>query len=109
MRSKQPFARRIVIAFVLMTVVVSGSFSLSIVGLVHFIEQRLVSQEMQRELKTILEQDIRLGQPPRLDSKTQFYASNMPERAIPVRYVGLAEGYSELFNGDSPFSPMCNT
>ena len=44
MSSKQPFARRIVIAFVLLTVLVSGAFSLSIVAVVHFIEQRLVSE-----------------------------------------------------------------
>ena len=46
MASKQPFARRILIAFVLMTTLVSGLFSLSIVAVVHFIEEHLVSQEL---------------------------------------------------------------
>lgn len=44
MLSKQPFQRRILIAFVLMTVMVSGLFSLSIDGVVHFIEEHLVSR-----------------------------------------------------------------
>ena len=59
MLSKQPFERRILIAFVLMTVMVSGLFSLSIVGVVHFIEEHLVSQEMSRELGETLNEDIR--------------------------------------------------
>jgi len=41
MLSKQPFERRILIAFILMTTVVSGLFSLSIVGVVHFIGRAL--------------------------------------------------------------------
>ena len=61
MPSKQPFERRILIAFVLMTVMVSGLFSLRIVGVVHFIEEHLVSQEMNRELGETLNEDIRQG------------------------------------------------
>ena len=38
MVSKQPFARRILLAFVLMTVMVSGIFSIGIVALVHFVD-----------------------------------------------------------------------
>ena len=37
MVSKQPFARRILLAFVLMTVMVSGIFSIGIVAVVHFV------------------------------------------------------------------------
>ena len=79
MLSKQPFQRRILIAFVLMTVMVSGLFSLSIVGVVHFIEEHLVSQEMSRELGETLNEDIRQGRPPRLDSSTRFFSSNNPD------------------------------
>ena len=64
MSSKQPFARRIVIAFVLLTVLVSGAFSLSIVAVVHFIEQRLVSEEMHRELNGVLHEDLKNGRAP---------------------------------------------
>ncbi|GHU33539.1 two-component sensor histidine kinase [Betaproteobacteria bacterium] len=101
--TKQPFARRIVIAFVLMTVLVSGVFSLGIVAVVHFIEQRLISEEMHRELDDILHKDLKLGHAPRLDAKTVFYASNLPEYAIPERYNGLDEGFTELLGGDRDF------
>ena len=103
MTSKQPFARRIVIAFVLMTVVVSGVFSLSIVAVVHLIEQRLISEEMHRELDSVLHEDLKYGRSPRLDAKTRFYASNLPQYTTPERYVGLDEGFTELVDGDQAF------
>ena len=103
MTSKQPFARRIVIAFVLMTVLVSGVFSLSIVAVVHLIEQRLISEEMHRELDSVLHEDMKYGRSPRLDAKTRFYASNLPQYTTPERYVGLDEGFTELVDGDQAF------
>lgn len=103
MLSKQPFQRRILIAFVLMTVMVSGLFSLSIVGVVHFIEEHLVSQEMSRELGETLNEDIRQGRPPRLDSSTRFFSSNNPDYAIPPEYDGLREGFNEVVSGNEAF------
>lgn len=103
MLSKQPFQRRILIAFVLMTVMVSGLFSLSIDGVVHFIEEHLVSQEMSRELGETLNEDIRQGRPPRLDSSTRFFSSNNPDYAIPPEYDGLLEGFNEVVSGNEAF------
>jgi len=103
MPSKQQFERRILIAFVLMTVMVSGLFSLSIVGVVHFIEEHLVSQEMSRELGETLNEDIRQGRPPRLDSSTRFFSSNNPDYAIPPEYDGLREGFNEVVSGNEAF------
>lgn len=103
MSSKQPFARRIVIAFVLLTVLVSGAFSLSIVAVVHFIEQRLVSEEMHRELNGVLHEDLKNGRAPRLDARTRFYASNLPAYTIPERYAELDEGFTELVDDDQAF------
>ncbi len=100
MTTRQPFARRIVIAFVLMTAVVSGAFSLSIVGVVHFVEAHLVSEEMRRELNAVLQEDIKQGHRPRLDSRTRFFASDLPEYAIPAPYAELEEGFTELVDGD---------
>lgn len=102
MLSKQPFERRILIAFVLMTALVSGVFSLSIVGVVHFVEEHLVSAELQRELDDVRE-DIRQGRPPRLDSDTSFFASNVPGYAIPDRYASLEEGFNEVIEEDGAY------
>ncbi|MGE8498873.1 MAG: sensor histidine kinase [Pseudomonas sp.] len=103
MASRQPFARRILIAFVLMTVVVSGLFSLSIVAVVHFIEDHLVSEEMNRELNQVLHDDVEQGRPPRLDAATRFFASNHPQYAIPERFTQVDEGFNEVVDGDGAF------
>jgi signal transduction histidine kinase len=103
MTSKHPLARRIVIAFVLMTFIVSGAFSLSIVAVVHFIEEHLVSEELYRELNDVLHEDLKTGRSPRLASDTRFYASHLPEYAIPAQFARLEEGFSEVVEGDKAY------
>lgn len=109
MLSKQPFARRILIAFVLMTVLVSGLFSLSIVAVVHFIEEHLVSQELRRQLDTVLHEDLAHGRPPRLDSSTRLYASNLPAYAIAPQFAELADGFTEVVDDDYSFYAYSQT
>lgn len=96
MTSRLPFSQRIIIAFVLMTVVVSGAFSLSIVAVVHFVEDHLVSQSLQHELGVVLHEDLKAGRSPRLDSRTQFYASNSADHPVPQRFAELPEGLTEI-------------
>lgn len=103
MTSKHPLARRIVIAFVLMTVIVCGGFSLGIVAVVHFVEQRLVSEALRHQLDAVLQQDLPQGRLPRLDSSTRFYSSKLPGYPIPESYADLNEGFSEVFDGDRAF------
>ena len=100
---KQPFARRIMIAFVLMTALVSGIFSLGIVVVVHVVEAHLVADEMQRELNGVLHEDLAQGRQPRLDTQTYFYASHLPEYAIPERFAALPEGFTEFAESDRAF------
>jgi signal transduction histidine kinase len=96
MLSKLHFSRRIVIAFVLMTMVVSGAFPLGIVGVVHFVEGQLISGELHSRLNMVLHEDVRFGRPPRLDALTSFFASNDPGRPIPERFAGFPEGFTEI-------------
>lgn len=103
MLAKQPFARRIVIAFTLMTLAVSGMFSLGIVAVVHFIEEHLVTEELGRELDIVLNEDLRRGVAPRLDSSTVFYASDRPQYAVPEELAGLPEGFTEWVRGDEAY------
>ncbi|MCW2291099.1 signal transduction histidine kinase [Pseudomonas sp. BIGb0408] len=103
METRQPFRRRILIAFVTMTILVSGIFSLSIVAIVHLIEEHLVSEELALELGVVVQQDLQSGQEPRLDSRTRFYASNYPQYTVPSRYADLPEGFSEQFEGERAF------
>lgn len=103
MVSKQPLLRRIVIAFVLMTFCVSGVFSLSIVAVVHFIEEDLVSQELNEELQGVLQHDLANGLPPRLDARTRFFASDVPEYAVPAQFASAQEGFSESVDETDAF------
>lgn len=103
MLAKQPFARRIVIAFTLMALAVSGMFSLGIVAVVHFIEEHLVTEELGRELDIVLNEDLRRGVAPRLDSSTVFYASDRPQYAVPEELAGLPEGFTEWVRGDEAY------
>lgn len=103
MNTKQPLERRIVIAFTLMTLLVSGTFSLGIVAIVHFIEEHLVSQELDRQLHVVVHEDLRNGRPPRLDAETHFYASNIDEFAIPKQFDRQTPGFAEVVDGDEAF------
>jgi len=104
MLTKQPFARRIAIAFTLMTLVVSGAFSLGIIEVVHFIEEHLVTQELNRELDLVLNDVLVEGAPPRLDAATRFFASDLPAYAIPPGFAdGLAAGFTEVVAEDEAY------
>ena len=94
MTSRLPFSRRIVIAFVLMTVVVSGSFSLGIVAVVHFVENQLMSKELHFRLNLVLHEVIKAGREPRLDARTRFFASNSIAHPIAERFADLPEGFT---------------
>lgn len=100
MMSRQPLVRRIVTAFTLMTLVVSGVFSLGIVAIVHFVEEQLVSREMSDDLDSMLQEDLARGLPPRLDAKTRLYASQLFGYEIPARLAQMEEGFSELDTED---------
>ena len=102
-RQPQPFARRIVIAFTLMTFVVSGTMSLCLVYAVHFFEKELVSRALESTLNRVLDEDLSEGRAPRLDSDTWFFASDRMEYAIPEQFAQVKPGFSEWMSGDEDY------
>ena len=103
MSTQQPFARRIVIAFTLMVVLVSGFFSLSIFFIVNSIEERLASQDLKRELEILLQNSIAEGKPPSTGPGIRFFASNLPEYPIPAAMKDLGKGFNEVTQGDRSY------
>jgi signal transduction histidine kinase len=103
MQARQPFRQRILIAFVTMSILVSGMFSLSIVAIVRLIEEHLVSEELSLELDSVLYEDLSNDHLPRLDARTQFFSSNAPQYAIPSSYANLEEGFNERDVGERAF------
>ncbi|MDR0564459.1 MAG: HAMP domain-containing histidine kinase [Azoarcus sp.] len=100
MRTERPYplAQRITLAFTLMTFVVSGAFTLSLVYIMFFVEKELVSRLMSKTLGNVIAEDLSQGRPPRLDHDMQFFASGYPGIAdpIPERYSQAREGFSEI-------------
>lgn len=101
MGGKQPLERRIIFAFVLMTLIVSGTFSLGIVAIVHFIEEHLMSEELGRELDYTIDEELRLDQAARIDANTRLFSNRAG--ALPKRFNGLPEGFSEVQDGDQAY------
>lgn len=103
MRYKRSLARRIVFAFVAITLVVSGAFALSLVYVVGWVEAHLVSEESRTELNEILSRDLSTWQQLDLDAKTHFYSSDPKGPAIPANLADSHEGFTELVEGDQAF------
>ncbi len=103
MPDRQPLERRIIFAFVLMTFIVSGTFSLGIVAIVHFIEEHLVSEELGRELDIAINEELQHDLPARIDANTRFFSSHAGHEAVPRRFTGLPEGFSEVIDGDEAY------
>jgi|GEM_PF-3871549 len=77
-----------------MTALISGLFSLSIVLLVHSIEEQLMSEEMQRSLDTVIPA-YQQGLPLRLDGQSHFFASNSTDSPIPPKLQKLPAGFTD--------------
>ncbi|MNZ33118.1 Sensor kinase CusS [compost metagenome] len=107
MEYKQSLSRRIVFAFILMTAAVGGLFSVGIVGVVHVVEERLISRDLGGELERIINDDLRNRRRPRLDPGMRFYVSDGPGiYAMPPAFNRLDEGFHEVFDGKLSFHAL---
>ncbi|GGJ77663.1 two-component sensor histidine kinase [Alloalcanivorax dieselolei] len=103
MSSRQPFVRRLVIAFTLMTLVVSGLFSSGIFFSVHFVEKHLMSEEMDRKMDAILSDDSLAHSSSRLDVKTRFYSDAGAGLPSAPWMMTLTAGFHELERGGEAY------
>ncbi|MCO6059961.1 HAMP domain-containing histidine kinase [Pseudomonas sp. MOB-449] len=107
MEFKQSLARRILIAFVLMTALVGGAFAVGIIEVVHVIEEQLISRDLNNELNRVLTQNIAQGRAPSLDSDTRFYSSDSSSPyAIPENLANLQLGFHEVFEGENSYHAL---
>ncbi|MFT5782510.1 MAG: signal transduction histidine kinase [Pseudomonas sp.] len=104
MEFKQGLSQRIVIAFVLMTLLVGGAFSLGIVEAVHIMEERLVSGVLRGDLDRILLMDNMDEWQQKPEPGQLFYFSGGPGAfALPVYLQSLPEGFQEIFQGEDSY------
>lgn len=101
MTFKPSLAQRIVIGFVLMTLLVAGAFAVGMMLTVHVVEERLLSAELDRDLDLLLKMDSMDEWRARPQADQLFYFTDGPEEfALPADLQGLAEGFHEVFRGE---------
>jgi signal transduction histidine kinase len=101
MEFKQGLSQRIVIAFVLMTLLVGGAFSLGIVRVVHIMEERLVSGSLRGDLDRMLlmpsMDDWRHKPEP---DQLFYFSGGQGKFALPAYLQNLPEGFQEAYQDD---------
>lgn len=101
-QGKQPLRQRIVIAFVLMTLLISGTFSIGIVQIVHLVEEHLVSEDMHSELQAAMDA-LGTGRPLVLDKGKRLFTDAAGEFAPPAEFAGVKDGFSEVVQGEQAY------
>lgn len=104
---KATLSRRIVWAFVLLTMFTSGLFAIAIVQVVYRVEEQLLSAELNRSLERLLHQSA-TDHMTTLNRETRFY-SNQPHplaQPIPENLRELHVGFHEIFSGDTDYHAM---
>lgn len=99
--SRQSLSRRIVIAFVLMSALVGGTFAVGIVETVHQVEERLISSELGGDLGRLLKMESIDDWRHHPEPGQLFYFSDGPgDFALPADLQGLSPGFHEVFRDD---------
>lgn len=94
---RQSLARRIVASFVLMTLVVAGLFSLTVVMAINFTEENYASSSMSAHLDEIVSALAR-GQPVELGRDMELYVSGPDGRPpLPEWLDGTRPGFQEVY------------
>lgn len=104
MEFRQGLSQRIVIAFVLMTLLVGGAFGLGIVQAVHVMEERLLSGVLRGDLDRLLLMDKMDGWRHKPQPDQLFHFTEGPGRfALPSYLLGLQPGFQEVFHGANAY------
>ena len=104
MEFKQSLSRRIVIAFVLMTALVGGTFAIGIVETVHLVEERLISSELGGDLDRLLKMES-IDEWRHRPEPTQLFhfSGGRGDFALSEDLQNLPPGFSELFRDNHSY------
>lgn len=104
MEYRQSLSQRIVIAFVLMTLLVAGTFGLGIVEIVHMVEEKLMSSGMGSDLDRLLQMESFDEWRHRPEPQQLFYFSEgWGDFALPADLRDLTPGFYEVQRGEQTF------
>ena len=101
---KQSLARRILIGFVLLTILVAGSFAVGVFTIVNVLEERLITSELGGQLNLLLRMDnMDDWRPhPRVD-QIFYFDGGKGEYALPEDVRNLSPGYHKVFRPDGAY------
>lgn len=92
MKFKSPLLQRIIISFVLLAAVVSGLFGAGIILSIHFVEESLVTTELQHEFQSVME-EIRQNRKHELTPGTELFVEGQD---LPDFLTSVPPGFSEI-------------
>lgn len=99
MTFKPSLSQRIIFAFVLLTVVVGGLFSIALTATIDYVEEALSTAELQKDFARVFE-DYKEGKELRLDEGSSFFTT---DSTIPDYLRSLPLGYTEMVLEDRAF------
>ena len=101
---RQSLSRRIVIAFVLMTALVGGTFSFGIVEVVHQVEERLISTELGGDIGRFLNmEDMADWRHEPEPGQFFYFDGGHGDFALPHDLRKLERGFHEVFRDERSF------
>jgi signal transduction histidine kinase len=102
MARKKPLAARIVVAFVTLTMAISGLFALAVVGVVRWIENDVVNAALEQQLGTAIAHYHEQGHWPSFVPGTDVYADGITA-PIPADFAQAPDGFSEQASASDDF------
>jgi signal transduction histidine kinase len=102
MEFKSPLSQRILISFVVLTIVVSGLFSFGLMAAIDIVKEDLITAEFNRRFPDLLV-DYKQGKIPQPDLGTRFYSGT---ENLPYYLQDLEPGFNEVKSEESAFHVM---
>lgn len=99
MKFRSRLSHRIILSVVLLTTIVSGLFALGVTAAIHFVEESIVTKEMQKEFAQVFE-DFQNGQDLRLEEGVAFFLAGP---TLPDYLRSLPGGYTEIVLDDRAY------
>lgn len=101
MSSRQPLARRIILSFTLLTVLIAGINAWAIVAVIEQVEDYLIGDEMRQEMAAVETVYLTEGRIPDLTGGSALYAPSLRGPALPAEFDAVHTGFQEVITPDS--------
>ncbi|MDR0775198.1 MAG: HAMP domain-containing histidine kinase [Azonexus sp.] len=94
--TRQPLARRILLSFTLLTVLIAGLYAGAIVVFIHIVEDDLIGDELRSEMAAAEEVYRNSQRIPDISGGSTLYVPELDGKALPPDFAGIRDGYQEV-------------